>query len=481
MIGLLTFAFVAGTVATANPCGFALLPAFIAQQLRTSAETTRSGALARAFAVGGTTTVGFLIVFGTIGTALALGARWLAQLIPWAALVIGVALIGAGIAVLLGRHVGIAAAGRVRPAGKTGYRSTLLFGLGYGLASLSCTLPIFLVVIAATVTASMAAAALAFAAYALGMGTILTALAVAAALSHAGVAARLRRFLPYLNPLSGILLVAAGVYVVYYFAFALLPASTTTSAQARPIDAVSRLATQIQGWLDGTTGRTVSTSLAAALALLGMSLVWRWARSWQAARLLALPTDGRGQLTLRNGASASSGAQRAAYRKEAGSVGHAHGGFDSNRGVGDPSIDNANERSTSQHDCCNSATPAERTTKGVASRSSSGNGPLVEILYFDGCPNHEPALALVERVSRDLAIEPEIRLVDVPDQESAQRVRFLGSPTIRVGGRDVEPGADERTDYGLSCRVFRTASGFSGEPDERWVRDALLREGTVAA
>jgi hypothetical protein len=56
-------------------------------------------------------------------------------------------------------------------------------------------------------------------------------------------------------------------------------------------------------------------------------------------------------------------------------------------------------------------------------------------------------------------------------------MRFLGSPTIRVGGRDVEPYTEERTDYGLSCRVFRTEAGIAGQPDERWVRDALAREG----
>ncbi len=106
---------------------------------------------------------------------------------------------------------------------------------------------------------------------------------------------------------------------------------------------------------------------------------------------------------------------------------------------------------------------------------SNGERPLVEILYFDGCPNHEGALALVERVAGELRVEPEIRLVNVPDAEAADRVRFLGSPTVRVGGRDVEPGADERSDYVLSCRVYRTESGFAGQPQEGWVRNALAR------
>ena len=103
------------------------------------------------------------------------------------------------------------------------------------------------------------------------------------------------------------------------------------------------------------------------------------------------------------------------------------------------------------------------------------NRPLVEILYFDGCPNHESARALVERLSGELGVELEVQLVNVPDDEAARRLRFLGSPTIRIDGEDVDPQAAWRDDYILSCRLYRTKRGFSGQPDERWVRDALKR------
>ena len=99
--------------------------------------------------------------------------------------------------------------------------------------------------------------------------------------------------------------------------------------------------------------------------------------------------------------------------------------------------------------------------------------PLVEILYFDGCPNHEAALALVEQVDSELGAGAEVRLVSVPDQATAERLRFLGSPTIRVNGIDVDPHRERRADYALSCRVFRTEYGPTGQPDERWIRDAL--------
>jgi hypothetical protein len=99
--------------------------------------------------------------------------------------------------------------------------------------------------------------------------------------------------------------------------------------------------------------------------------------------------------------------------------------------------------------------------------------PHVEILYFDGCPNHEPAQALVERVAAELRVDPAVELVEVADADAAAKLRFLGSPTVRIDGRDVEPGADERHQFVLSCRVYRTARGLAGQPDEAWIRAAL--------
>lgn len=112
-------------------------------------------------------------------------------------------------------------------------------------------------------------------------------------------------------------------------------------------------------------------------------------------------------------------------------------------------------------------------------RTGTRPRPLVEVLYFDGCPNHRGAVALVERLGAELGLDPEIRLVNVPDPEAAERRRFLGSPTVRVGGRDVEPGADSRSDYVVSCRVYPSERGLAGQPDARWVREALLREAVA--
>ena len=99
--------------------------------------------------------------------------------------------------------------------------------------------------------------------------------------------------------------------------------------------------------------------------------------------------------------------------------------------------------------------------------------PLVEVLYFDDCPNHEPVRALVAQIAAELGVEPEIELVHVADTDAATRLRFLGSPTVRVNGVDVEPGAETRGDFVFSCRVYRSEHGFSGQPDEEWLRAAL--------
>jgi hypothetical protein len=102
---------------------------------------------------------------------------------------------------------------------------------------------------------------------------------------------------------------------------------------------------------------------------------------------------------------------------------------------------------------------------------------VVEILYVEGCPHFEGARALVEQLAGELDLEPQIRMVSVLDLDAAARARFLGSPTVRVDGRDVERGTEDRRDFALSCRVYRTEHGLAGQPEEEWVRAALMGGG----
>jgi hypothetical protein len=101
------------------------------------------------------------------------------------------------------------------------------------------------------------------------------------------------------------------------------------------------------------------------------------------------------------------------------------------------------------------------------------SGPRVEILYFEGCPNHEGTRELVEQIAATLRIQPAVEMVEVADAAAAARLRFLGSPSVRVDGRDVEPGADERSEFVLACRVYLSANGFAGQPNANWISAAL--------
>ena len=86
----------------------------------------------------------------------------------------------------------------------------------------------------------------------------------------------------------------------------------------------------------------------------------------------------------------------------------------------------------------------------------------MQILYFDDCPNWAHTLTTVERIAGELGIDVEISTVRVPNSGAAMRLRFLGSSTVRVDGRDVEPGAARRSDYAFACRVYQTSAGPAG-------------------
>ena len=99
--------------------------------------------------------------------------------------------------------------------------------------------------------------------------------------------------------------------------------------------------------------------------------------------------------------------------------------------------------------------------------------PTLELLYFAGCPSHEQLLPAIERLAAQSGATLRLRRVETP--EAAERERFLGSPTVRVNGVDVDPSAPGRTDFGLTCRIYRSDAGESPLPLEQWIRAALER------
>ncbi len=104
----------------------------------------------------------------------------------------------------------------------------------------------------------------------------------------------------------------------------------------------------------------------------------------------------------------------------------------------------------------------------------------VQVLYFDGCPNYEALLPHLRELLRTAGEGRDLELVRVEDGSAAERERFLGSPTVRIDGEDVEPGASHRTDFGLKCRLYATPEGLRGVPADEWILSAVARLGGSA-
>lgn len=219
------FAFAAGMASAVNPCGFAMLPAYLGLLIGDEAGGQRRQTrdrLATALLVAGTVTVGFVVLFAVVGLLIGLGAQLLVGVFPWIGLGVGVTLVAVAAYRLAGGAVYSAVpeqlAVRLQPAGGTSIRGYLLFGLSYGIASLSCTLPIFLAVVGGTVAATgLTASLLQLALYGLGMGTVISVLTLLVALFSTATVGRLRAAARYIDPLGTILLFVAGSYIVYYW------------------------------------------------------------------------------------------------------------------------------------------------------------------------------------------------------------------------------------------------------------------------
>ncbi len=220
------FAFGAGIVAAVNPCGFAMLPAYLSLYLgNQEAGFEKRSALRRVFRavlIGGVVSLGFVLLFGLAGVIVAAGGSAILGVMPWLGTVIGGALILMGLWVLAGRtlYTGVfeRLARRIGDPRAMSVRGFFLFGLAYGLASLSCTLPVFLAVMGSSLTAgNFLAAAGQFVSYGLGMTSVILILTLALTLFKEGVISRLRKVTPYVQPISAALLVLAGGYIVFYW------------------------------------------------------------------------------------------------------------------------------------------------------------------------------------------------------------------------------------------------------------------------
>lgn len=219
------YAFAAGMVASVNPCGVLLLPSYALYQLGTeeadSAQASTAKRALKALLIGGTATAGFIAIFAVAGSILAAGGRWLINVFPYAGLAVGGVMIVLGLWLLVThRTLGIMAASRVAISPQRNLGNVFLFGIVYAIGSLSCTLPIFLVVVGGSLANQGLLGALGqFIGYAVGMGTVLIAVTVGTALFRETVSRLLRRIVPHAHRVSALFLVGAGAYLIYYWVF----------------------------------------------------------------------------------------------------------------------------------------------------------------------------------------------------------------------------------------------------------------------
>lgn len=221
------YAFGAGMVSAVNPCGFAMLPVYLTLYLgaenSTFQEQPRAIRILKAAWVTLIVTAGFALLFGLVGILVSMGGSFLMDIAPWFAVVVGGALVLLGMWMLLGRSLSLhfignwaARIGNPQEISNFGF---FLFGLAFGATSLSCTFPIFLMIVGSSLTAGdFSTGLLHFISYIMGMGSVMFVLTLGIAVVKEGVVVgAVRKALPYVQKVSSLLLIVAGGYIIYYW------------------------------------------------------------------------------------------------------------------------------------------------------------------------------------------------------------------------------------------------------------------------
>jgi cytochrome c-type biogenesis protein len=278
MSSSVAFAFAAGALSTVNPCGFAVLPAFLAYYLGTDADAAPAPLprrLVRGVGAGLAVSAGFAAVFTLAGLLLAAGLRVIIGVVPWVAVAVGAALVAVGLLLIAGKKVGVVVNANGLTGRSDGVRGLVVFGAAYALASLSCTVAVLLAIVGQALAAADLVAVIAvFSAYSIGAASVLVLLTVSAALASGALAQTVRRVLPHVSRVSGAVLVLSGAYLVIYWVPQLAGRAGGT--------AVSRgggnLAGAVTQWLQQRTSLVAVLTLGVVLGVVGLSM-WASRRS----------------------------------------------------------------------------------------------------------------------------------------------------------------------------------------------------------
>jgi len=213
---LILYSFTVGAVATVNPCGFALLPAWFARGMAAHADRPAAERLMRSVLSGGAVSLGFVTIFAIAGVIFASGASWLGPALPWIgiALGLGLALVGAGWVTGI-RLPGLPFVAACRSV-NTRY-GAFGFGLSYGLVSISCTLPIFMSVAGLSFLLEDTPSPIGLVSFLAGAASVLTLVSVGGTVSGSGLARLMQGQTNVLRKFAGVLTLLAGLYIVLYW------------------------------------------------------------------------------------------------------------------------------------------------------------------------------------------------------------------------------------------------------------------------
>jgi cytochrome c biogenesis protein CcdA len=284
-------AFGAGLVAVLNPCGFAMLPVYMTLVVRGDAAGQLS-ALRRAGVATIEMVLGFMAVFGTFGLLTVSAAAAVQQYLPYVTVLIGAVLVALGVWSLAGRPLpglnSVAGSGRWAPTARGG--PMFAYGVGYAIASLSCTIGPFLAVTAASFRSGLIVnGLLTYLVYAAGMSLIVGVLALVAAVANPVGVYRMRRILPYINRFGGALVLLVGLYVGYYGVYEVRIFNGAAAADDPVIGAAARMQGALATWVHGHGGYPWLMALS-ILVLSAFALAWvrRLRRTRKVRRVLRL-------------------------------------------------------------------------------------------------------------------------------------------------------------------------------------------------
>ncbi|NES13898.1 MULTISPECIES: cytochrome c biogenesis CcdA family protein [Micromonospora] len=270
MTGALLLALTAGMLGAVNPCGFAMLPAYLS--LLVAGPTGGRGAVGRALTATAGLTLGYVVVFGAFGLAVAPVADWLRPRLPWSTVVLGGLLAVAGCWLLAGRRLPTPRPFARAPRLTRSLPSMALFGMAYALTSLSCSIAPFLAIVVTSLRAGSPLRGLAlFGAYATGMALVVAVAALGVALLRGRVVARLRGAGAWVPRLSGLVLLVAGGYVAWYGWYEVRLAQGHHDAFGDPVVlAAARVQRFLVAALDAAGPALLAAALAALLVLAGL-------------------------------------------------------------------------------------------------------------------------------------------------------------------------------------------------------------------